>query len=225
MNLEYFNYRDRLKWLISLVGKDHLIVRPFEPSKFFKGSLEADFLRCIGLELTEEFKIADRKKNPGMSPFLTEISRCLGFFGYTKEDLFILREESMKTDARYFNVTRQHQYLSPRDRHQFMEQFEEGNRWVASEMLGREDGVLFYDELPSKEEPWEEYRLDPEEVKAFFKTLSFYTESHRKRMRRQVLSVYKTGKPLRFRIRDRGKVLARRGLRKIGLKPLAHRIK
>jgi hypothetical protein len=220
----YLEYRERLEGLIPLAGKENIIVRPFEGGQFSGGSLMTDFLHCAGISLTDEFTLLDRKSNVGMSPFLTEIMRCLSFFGYTKIDLApIVRAK--KVQERWLNGQRAHQYLSPRDRRQYMERFAEGNRWIARELLGREDGILFYEPLPEDDGTWRAYRLDPQDVKLFFQDADFLSERIRKKMCRQVVSVCGGRKPLQLRLRDRGKVISRKLLRRTGFRKAAKRIR
>lgn len=217
-------YRERLAWLIPLMGKENIIVRPFEAGQFVDGSLIADFLHCAGIPLTDEFTSLDRKSNIGMSPLLTEIIRCLSFFGYKKIELAPVLWAN-KNNEYCFNRRGTHQYLSPKDRRVYMTRFEEGNRWIARNLLGRKDGVLFYEPLPEDDGSWREYRLDPREVRTFFQEGQFLSGRMRKKMCRQVLSVCAGRKPLKLRLRDRGKVIVRKLLRRTGFRKMAKRIR
>lgn len=217
---DWLHYREPLEWLIARVGKDDICVRPFEREQFRDQNLLADFLYCAGLALTAEFRIPDRPHNPGLPPFLAELMRCLSFYSHTQEERTVLFEASLENRDGRCSVSVKYPTLSPADRHQLMAQFEEDNRWVAVEMLGRFGGILFEESLPSLDEPWQEYCLDPEEVKAFFRDGNFLTERVRDRMCRQVLLVCGGRKPLRLRIRDLICVLSRRALGIAGLKSL-----
>ena len=46
---------------------------------------------------------------------------------------------------------------SPEQRIQIIEKYQKQNENVAREYLDREDGILFYDEPPSLNEPWAPY--------------------------------------------------------------------
>jgi hypothetical protein len=184
-------YSRCIKWLLPLVGKDNLTVRPFETAQFVQESLLADFLRCVGLDLNDGFSVPEIQRNPGLSPFLAELLRCLGFF-YTEQTairpfLWLKWAEG----GRFFQKDKEHQFLSPADRRRLMKKHEDGNRWIAKELLGRADGILFYDPLPSENGPWVEYRLNPEEVCGFFKETKGLKLSPERRaqMCRQILSI------------------------------------
>lgn len=220
----YAHYRDLLEPLIPVVGTENILVRPFEPGQFAGGSLLHDFMGCLNTELTKEYDLPVRKSNMGLSPFFSEILRCISFFRCRGEYYRELVRFAFKHSAEYLNSESGHQYLPPVDRHNYMMQFEEGNRWIARELLGREDEILFYEPLPKDDGTWREYRLDPQDVKLFFQDADFLSKRIRKKMCRQVVSVCGGRKPLRFRVRDRLKAMRRKFSRKTGLRRLRRRI-
>jgi glycosyltransferase involved in cell wall biosynthesis len=199
----YLHYKENIEWLISVVGAGKIIVRPFEAGQFFHNSLIADFLHCAGVSLTSDFVRPDLMKNPGMTPFLTEMMRCLSFFRYTRDELSVFWGPDCLADSRCYNGRKdEHQYLSPSDRRSYLRRFEAGNRWIAAELLGRSDGVLFKEDIPPETGTWTEYKLNKDEVRSFFKQAHFLNRSQRNRMCRQVLSVCGDGRPLSLRSRD-----------------------
>jgi hypothetical protein len=185
------DYRRCLTWILSLIEKEHLTIRPFETAQFVQGDLLTDFLHNVGLNIDDGFSVPTIKRNPGLSPFLAEIIRCLGFF-YTEQDpirpLFWLK---WTDGGKFFKKNMEHQFLSPRDRRRLMEKYQEGNRWIAKELLGREDGVLFKDALPLENDVWTEYHLNEEDVRSFFLGADCLKLSpdQRAQMCNQVLSV------------------------------------
>jgi len=185
------DYGRCLKWLWGRMGKESLIVRVFEPEQFDRGSLLADFLSQVGLDLDDGFHVPEERRNPGISPFLAEIIRCLGFF-YAQKTLIrpFLRLKWVE-DGRYRKQGLEHQFLSPADRRRLMETYKAGNQWVARELLGRDDGILFYDPLPPRDDAWDEYQLNEEEVRAFFDEGSplRLPQEQRQKMCEQVVSV------------------------------------
>jgi len=213
-----WQYRARLEWLIPLVGRENIIIRPFEKGQFAGGSLMEDFMNSVGLKLTDEYTLSDERGNVGLSPFVAEILRCLSFYKQEASTYERLVEFAFDQGGPYLSGEQRHNYLPAGDRHQLMQRFEEANQWIAREMLGREDGVLFYEPLPPADEPWEEYKLNPREVRDFFSQSDFFTARRRKKMCRQVLLVCGERKPVWMRIRDRSKVVLRKALRKRGLK-------
>lgn len=197
----FLQYRENLEWLCSVIGKDRVRVRPFEPGQFAGGSLCCDFMHSVGLSLKDDLTGAAIAKNAGLSPFVTEILRCLSFFRHTRDELMVFRQAECLADPRCCRQPDEHAYLSPEERRNWLKQFEQGNRWVASTLLGRSDGVLFEENPPPESEPWTEYRLNRDEVKTFFSRASFLSRSQRRRMCRQVLSVCEGSLPQRLRVR------------------------
>lgn len=198
----YLHYRDNIEWLIPVLGSERILVRPFESSQFFGNSLLEDFLQCVGVPLTDEFVGTDIVNNTGMSDFLTEIMRCLSFYRYTRDELAVFWGADCLQDERCFNRGREHEYLSPHERRNYLSRFKEGNRWIASELLGRTDGVLFKEDLPLEGEPWTEYKLDKDEVRSFFNRAYFLSRAQRRKMCRQVLSVCEGVRPISLHVRD-----------------------
>ena len=70
-------YATHLKKLSAFFGKKNLIVRRFEPKHFAGGSIYADFLQAVGLELTDEFKIEQPMRNTRLAGNTHEIQRVL----------------------------------------------------------------------------------------------------------------------------------------------------
>lgn len=75
---DYFNSRKHDLYLftrqnIERIGRENMIVRPFEKEQWKNGSLIDDFLNCIGLELSSEFSIP---QNQNISPDLNYVYLC-----------------------------------------------------------------------------------------------------------------------------------------------------
>jgi len=183
------DYKRRLKWLLPLVGRENLMVRVFEPEQLFHGTLEADFLHALGMELSDGFSDPRRRRNPGLSPFLAELFRCASFF-QTDEKIFKpFLKLRLSADDRYFNKNRTHQFLSPKERCRLMKKYKSGNGWIAREFFGRKDGILFREPLPPADSQWCEYRLSEEDVRSFFADLEYPDPDQKDRICEQVLSV------------------------------------
>ena len=211
MDHQFLHYREPVEWLASVAGRGRLMIRPFEAGQFVENSLIRDFMHCIGQDFTEDYKHTEKILNPSMSPFLTEVMRCLSFFRYTRQDLSVFwASDVLKNNLCYNETPEQSSVLSPHERKDYLRRFADENRWIARELLQRTDGILFKDPLPLENERWEEYKLNPDEVRCFFRQAYFLTPAQRRKMCRQVLSVCKGKRPLALRIRD--------GFEKTGMK-------
>jgi len=64
------DYLESLQWLVSQLGRENLMVRPFEAGQFAGGQLESDFLKSIGFDHMPESLQPARRHNAGMSAAL-----------------------------------------------------------------------------------------------------------------------------------------------------------
>jgi len=181
------NFQGNLKFLESLFGKNNIIVRPFEKEQFVDQSLFADFMYCVGLRMSDEFEIKNKKKNPGLSPVMAEILRYLSIYYKNREPITPFLSKKNKSNNKLFNQNRQHKFLSPKQRLAIIQRCAADNEWVAREFLEREDGILFKELLPDINNPWEKYKLTPEVVKTFFTEVDFLDKKQKEIMQKQVL--------------------------------------
>lgn len=71
------NYATHLKKIAAFWGEKNIIVRRFEPKRFKNGSVYADFLDAVGLQLTDEYRIEQSERNTRLSGNTHEIQRVL----------------------------------------------------------------------------------------------------------------------------------------------------
>lgn len=74
IQLDYYGI---LENIASYVGKENIMVRLFDRSKFFGGTIYADFMHCIGLEFTDEYEIKAEVRNISLTKNNIEIKRML----------------------------------------------------------------------------------------------------------------------------------------------------
>jgi len=141
------NYYEHLEKIKSAVGKENLIVRVYEKEQFegTDHSIYSDFLKVVGLSLTDEFKIQRAAENFGIYGNYIEIKRIInGLPEYKEAQDFMSRP--IRAASAYDSEKDLHSNMSlfePDELKEFMSEFEEINRKVAKEYLGREDGVMF----------------------------------------------------------------------------------
>ena len=181
------NYELYIKHLLSHFNKSNIIVRPFETTQFDEQSLLSDFLNSVGLKKSGELETPVTRRNPGLSPILAEIIRCLSVYHRTRDTIIPFLENRKNTQL--FNQKWQHDFLSPQERIKILNRYQSGNQWIAREFLGRGDGKLFQEPLPDIHMPWKPYKLEPEEVRTFFSNADFLEENQRAVLQEQVLHV------------------------------------
>lgn len=157
--LDYFKH---LSNIAEAVGKENLIVRPYESGQFEgeEHSVFSDFMRCIGLTLSEDYTRETVKHNMGLRDNFIEIKRILnGIPEYAAMNDFMndavrtasdhIARENLHPDTSMFTYEQQVEFL---------EKYGESNRKTAETFLGRPDGRLFYE--PVKELPV--WKVDPD---------------------------------------------------------------
>lgn len=155
------DYYKNLKYIEKFLGKENIIVRPYERGEFEgeEHTLFSDFFQSVGLTMTDEFQ-KTVGMNYGLEGNFIEIKRWINTMpGYSEVRDFLSRpvlNASMhytklgeNENANMFSYEEQKAYLA---------QFEESNRKVAEEYLGRKGEPLFYDEV--REAPEWTFRED-----------------------------------------------------------------
>lgn len=144
----HLDYDKKLEKIAAVVGKENITVRIFEQERFIGGTLYSDFLSAVGLVFTDEYKISEEWRNPGLYGNNREIKRVLNGIPHIKEQEFfqfmirILQECSQVSKEEYAC-----EVLSKGEIEQFLEKYEEGNRKIAREYLLGEEGKLFSEEI------------------------------------------------------------------------------
>ena len=157
------DYYGKLSRLSELIGKENITVRRFENGKFEGGSIFSDFLYAIGLSMTEEYRIPDEVRNPGLYGNMVEFKRVLNSAPQMKDpelSLFIVKIlwECAKLSKRDY----QYDFCSEEEAEAFLEPYLPGNRRVAQEFLDEPEGELFAFE-PSNLPKWQKdnpYMMD-----------------------------------------------------------------
>jgi len=128
-------------------GKENLLVKPFQRSRFVGGSVFSDFLSIFDLPLTDAYALPEGMTNPSLSRDEVEFKRWINFLPLSFSDLRKVRDRlSMYSVERKKEPAAQEPWLCAEERSAIMKKYEAGNARVAAEFLGREDGRLFADE-------------------------------------------------------------------------------
>lgn len=164
----YFNvdYAKRLEEIAAAVGKENMIVRVYEKQQYVGGNILSDFLNILGLEMTDEYAQADRVINASLEGSCLEVKRLLNNSPvYKSKKNFLVPLLTQVQREREGNTGYDKgKYFSREDQMAFMGQFEEGNQLVAKEYLGREDGVLFKDEIVTGDSDGQATQYSSEEL-------------------------------------------------------------
>lgn len=192
INKLFLNYYDKLERMASFVGKENIIVRRFESSRFTGGNIYADFLSALGLDLTEEYSISQEMLNSGLYGNTHEIKRVLNSLPEIKDrrmQNFILGrlwEFSEISQSEYPN-----EMLSKEEITAFLETYGPGNRKVAEEYL-HEPGAELFDNTVKDLPKWEKdnpYMVD--DIIRFIGTTGMYLYQENEELKKEIKELKK----------------------------------
>lgn len=153
--LDYYVYLNKIA---KDMGKENILLRVYEKSAFMAEgkSIFSDFLETINLTLTEEYSVENISSNSGLRGNFVELKRRINEIPeYRKMEDFLRRPILHASNhVNDIDPAPDTTLFTDKRREAFMKQFEESNRRVAEEYLGRDDGILFseaYPELPAWE--------------------------------------------------------------------------
>jgi DNA-binding transcriptional MerR regulator len=140
------DYAGSLDKIADVIGRENIIVRKFAKESWVNQSIIDDFMSCIGLEVTDEFKPLEQDSNLSLEGNTAEIKRIINSSdAFSQEDrLYLgsfLRSESPESGRRYPCCM-----MSQEEIREFLQKYEEGNARVASEYIG-DHAPLFSDEI------------------------------------------------------------------------------
>ncbi len=152
------NWYKQLEPWAETFGKENVIVRPYEKEQLQDG-IYSDFLSTIGVKWQgKPTLIREVNSNSGLSRDVMEFLYLNRDFhsGPGDQRLYsmlvnLLSSEYKKKPFESYNI------LSPSERIELLQEYEESNRKVAREYLNRDDGRLFYEPWPDVNDPWVPY--------------------------------------------------------------------
>ncbi len=137
------NYFKKLECMRKVLGKEALIVCRYERGGFFEGSLYADFLHRIGLELTDEYEITEQRTNKSLLGNTVEMKRILNELpDFNSDDDFVMREilyAGGEISKRQVGA----ELFSKQEAESFLKKYEKSNESVARTYFG--DGRPLFD--------------------------------------------------------------------------------
>ncbi|MCH5266853.1 MAG: hypothetical protein J1E62_00805 [Lachnospiraceae bacterium] len=142
------DYQKRLQVFANALGKENVIVRCYEKGQYqgAEHTILSDFLSIFGVESAGNFRNSNTVQNVSLHGIYLEVKRLLNQNpAYQTKQNFIVKwlqkvQESREKTA-YIKVN----YFSDKQREEYLARYESGNKYIAKEFLGREDGILFYD--------------------------------------------------------------------------------
>lgn len=146
--LDYYRY---MNYLASLFGKEALIIRVFEKGQFEgeENTIQSDFLNIFGLKMTDGFVVEKEVYNTSLQGDYLEMKRVLNALPefHSNRHMLIANMKKIQDMQLFEHNYKKTTYFGPGEQEHFMEAFNEGNAKLAREYLGRDNGVLFFDDV------------------------------------------------------------------------------
>ena len=159
---EFLDYNAILSKYAELIGEENVIVRRFSDAVKVEGGILVDFMRQLGMELTDDFEINDPALNPGIYANVTEIKRIINSTSGLRRDDMRVFINALPMAAATSKKVHPCGELSEEERTDLMQPLEAGNAELAQRFIG--DGrPLFstdYSGLPKREDGNEEFIND-----------------------------------------------------------------
>jgi hypothetical protein len=142
-------------------GRENIIVRPYEKQQMGDGVL-ADFLKTIRVDWPGKPALPENENaNTGLSRDAAELLSRLALNKDDDKDGVNQRLHNIVYRILYDHYRNEpfesHSILSPAERLEILNEYENSNQLVARNYLAREDGRLFYEPWPNIDETWEPY--------------------------------------------------------------------
>lgn len=153
-----------------MFGKENIIIRPYEKEQLFSQDLVRDFINIIGLKLTSEYHRLNKRSNVGLNNKLVKMFCLINSNpNFTDEQKQKIKKLLLDYKNEFFIKKKDDFSLfSPKTRIEILKKWDESNKRIAREYLGRKDGILFYEPWPDKDEDWIDYDLKVEEIMTIF---------------------------------------------------------
>lgn len=178
-----FDYKNMCAHWASVIGKENLIVRPFERTQLYNGNILADFFYyLLGMQIPTSVELPTGNLNPRLCRDALEFKQLVNRMPVDRETMNAtlpgLLAYSKVADERTHSVYQEHELLSPSQRFEILQCNADANSHIAQVYLGRKDGVLFEEPITDPTLEWSSYPgLNKEKLNAIVCFLANSTPS------------------------------------------------
>lgn len=169
-DVDYYRY---LQDVSAIIGRENVLVRPYEFSQFLgkDHSIVSDFLIALDVDYDDSLVFKNERVNISLGGNILEVKRQLNRVKTYQDKAWRTVKYFEQVQKEWMEQKKYHDcstWLSG-ERAEYMKRFDDDNRKIALEYLGREDGVLFEAPLPSNDP--EKYAYTCKELRAILKCL------------------------------------------------------
>ena len=172
----FCDYRPGIDLWADRFGASNIRVRAYEKQQqLLDQDLSRDFLHCMNIDLDDRFDRSSRLVNVSLGLDQCELRRLANIIGITGRlsdalNTLLIRHTELTGPPRA-------NLLSPRQRIELLEQFEESNSAIARTYVNTSQDKLFLDDWPDASETWSAYgELDDAQAVSM---LSFVKDQNR----------------------------------------------
>lgn len=140
IQLDYYAALERIS---AVLDKENVIVRRFDRNHFPDGLIQVDFLKMLGLEMTEEYVITKPSINESFFGNTCEIKRLINAMTDLSDDEYAFLRKALLNINHYSGEAYPSSMFSAQEAEEFLEQYRQGNRKIAEEYLGETGTDLF----------------------------------------------------------------------------------
>jgi hypothetical protein len=169
-DIALFDYLRIISPWAKCLGKENVIVRPYERQQFHRGDIRHDFMHHVfGVEFSAEYELPSKDSNPRLHPLA--IAYKLRLYKVILDPKIVgnfndaLLSYSREADTSDTGILSSQALLSPSVRNDIIDHSSATNQLIARDYLGRKNGILFYDPLPDSGDRWASGNLTGDDVK------------------------------------------------------------
>lgn len=164
-----FDYEALLSPWENVVGRENIIVRPYEHAQFFDGDLRKDFLKgVLGIETGDSFIFDPTNPNPSLRKVPSEYLRMINNVVVEPKKNHRFRDLLLDLTAnpeQGLDWPRNDEPYLPADiRRAIISECNASNLAIAKKYMAQENRALFLDPIPEESDAWEGNRLSQQMV-------------------------------------------------------------
>lgn len=150
-NLDYYK---KINEIADCIGRENVVVKVFEKEIFLASQfgLYQDFLDSLGEEVRPDYVMPTENINDSLRGNFVEIKRLINEVPEYRQGPDFLKRQVIKASSMVSQD--KVSYFAYEDKLEFLKKYEESNRKLAEEFLGKKDGILFHEPV-KKLKKWE----------------------------------------------------------------------
>jgi hypothetical protein len=153
----FCSYKQFIDHWATVFNPKNIIVKAYEKAQFTDGTIFSDFLSILNLKITDNYEFPPNDVNVSLHNDELDFKQLCNRIGFLSDGADDLNKLLCEHTARTTQIEKAKYLLSPQDRFNLINRYEEVNNSIAKEYLNRQDGKLFYENLPNLTEKWQPY--------------------------------------------------------------------